>query len=372
MKIVHLCSDFDKFHVGLSDSLMERGVNSVILAYQLRRGSFKAIDAKSNIIKVNSNVRFRRTPLFHSSRLNSAYGNICEYLDHDCDIVHAHMLFTDGILAYKIKQHHKKKYVVAVRSSDVNYGLLWSMPWLRKQAIDALCDAERIVFVSPAFKDYLILRIGEKYRGMVEGKSIVLPNGVDSFWHENRLNRGKTAPKPTDEISIVCVGDICSNKSQLRLAEYVKKMNVMLDRRFSLVIAGSVFGEKILSTLKQYDFVRYHGLLNKEQLVALYAKSDIFALISIRETFGLVYPEAMTQGLPIVYTKGQGIDGYFPAGDVGYPISPFSYDEFKDSILKILRDYENVSEHCVLRSAVFSWENIAGVYEEIYLEIEND
>jgi glycosyltransferase involved in cell wall biosynthesis len=146
-------------------------------------------------------------------------------------------------------------------------------------------------------------------------------------------------------------------------------MNAELDRRFSLNLAGAVIEENILLALKHYDFVTYHGLLTKEQIAALYKKNDIFALISIHETFGLVYPEAMTQGSPIVYTKGQGIDGYFPDGDVGYPVSPFSYDEFKDSILKILSDYKNFSKRCILGSKFFSWNNISGLYQKIYQEM---
>lgn len=38
---------------------------------------------------------------------------------------------------------------------------------------------------------------------------------------------------------------------------------------------------------------------------------------SHKETFGLVYAEAMSQGLPIIYTKNQGFDGQFPDGYVG-------------------------------------------------------
>ena len=34
------------------------------------------------------------------------------------------------------------------------------------------------------------------------------------------------------------------------------------------------------------------------------------------ETFGLVYPEAMSRGIPIVYTKNQGFDKYFEDGEI--------------------------------------------------------
>ena len=34
-------------------------------------------------------------------------------------------------------------------------------------------------------------------------------------------------------------------------------------------------------------------------------------MASFKETFGLVYFESMSQGTPLIFTKGQGIDGYF-------------------------------------------------------------
>ena len=39
--------------------------------------------------------------------------------------------------------------------------------------------------------------------------------------------------------------------------------------------------------------------------------SDVFAMVSHHETFGLVYIEALSQGLPVLFTQGQGIDGTF-------------------------------------------------------------
>ena len=39
---------------------------------------------------------------------------------------------------------------------------------------------------------------------------------------------------------------------------------------------------------------------------------------SITETFGLVYGEALSQGLLIIYTKGQGFDGQIKEKLAGY------------------------------------------------------
>ena len=39
----------------------------------------------------------------------------------------------------------------------------------------------------------------------------------------------------------------------------------------------------------------------------IYRENDIYVMPSIIETFGLVYAEAMSQGLPVIYTRGQGL-----------------------------------------------------------------
>lgn len=49
----------------------------------------------------------------------------------------------------------------------------------------------------------------------------------------------------------------------------------------------------------------------KKQLREAFSISDIFVMPSKPETFGLVYVEALSQGLPILYAKGEGFDGYF-------------------------------------------------------------
>ena len=44
---------------------------------------------------------------------------------------------------------------------------------------------------------------------------------------------------------------------------------------------------------------------------------QIFAMPSFNETFGLVYIEALSQNLPILYTKSEGIYKYFEEGHFG-------------------------------------------------------
>jgi hypothetical protein len=74
----------------------------------------------------------------------------------------------------------------------------------------------------------------------------------------------------------------------------------------------------------------------------------------------------MTQGLPILYTRNQGIDGYFQNGDVGYAINPSSYDQFKEAILNIKREYTEISRRAVEKSLKFKWIAVGERLKEIY------
>ena len=70
------------------------------------------------------------------------------------------------------------------------------------------------------------------------------------------------------------------------------------------------------------DFV---GELECKKIFLLLPKINHILYGLILKTFGLVYFESMSQGTPLIFTKGQGIDGYF-VGYIGYSVNPRSYD----------------------------------------------
>ena len=86
------------------------------------------------------------------------------------------------------------------------------------------------------------------------------------------------------------------------------------------------------------------------------------------ETFGLVYPEAMSRGLPVIYTKGQGFDKYFKDGEVGYPIQYDSVSEGVKVVIDIMSNYTFISNNAKDNSKRFSWDIISNDYKNIYLE----
>ena len=90
-------------------------------------------------------------------------------------------------------------------------------------------------------------------------------------------------------------------------------------------------------------------------------------MASHSETFGLVYVEALSQGLPVLYTKGQGIDGVFEE-NIGEAVVSTSQKSLLSGLNKLINTYATyqLDETDLDR---FSWNNIAHSYLNIYFSI---
>lgn len=115
----------------------------------------------------------------------------------------------------------------------------------------------------------------------------------------------------------------------------------------------------------------YVGVQSEDQLRNLFLASTIFVMPSFHETFGLVYAEAMSQGLPVIYTQGQGFDRQFDEGVVGYHVDANNPKDIADKVLKILNNFKQISENCTTQCHKFDWGNIASQYYEIYEQISS-
>ncbi|MBN2858290.1 MAG: glycosyltransferase [Candidatus Delongbacteria bacterium] len=73
----------------------------------------------------------------------------------------------------------------------------------------------------------------------------------------------------------------------------------------------------IISVLGIGDIVKFSGRMDRAEVLKKMRSSDCLILIS-RETFGMVYIEAMSQGCIVIGSKGQGIDGVIIDGLNGF------------------------------------------------------
>ena len=74
--------------------------------------------------------------------------------------------------------------------------------------------------------------------------------------------------------------------------------------------------------------------IEKQKLVELYNKSNVFVSTSIAETFGLAQCEAMMCGVPVVATSNGGIDDFI-SKENGIKVPLRDFHAVAESILKI-------------------------------------
>ena len=139
--------------------------------------------------------------------------------------------------------------------------------------------------------------------------------------------------------------------------------------KVSLTVVGKIIDKKEFEKIIKNKFTNYIPAQPKEKLIELYRKHDIFIMPSFTESFGLVYAEAMSQGLPVIYSRGQGFDGQFEEGKIGYHVDAYNSEELYKKIIKILEEYNKFSKVCVDASKKFNWESLSKEYIEIYKKI---
>ena len=283
------------------------------------------------------------------------------------NLIHAYTLFTDGNCAREIFKKYGIPYVVAVRSTDV-FNFFKQRPYLKKQGLRVLIDAEAVFFLSLSYKQKVIEKyVPKKYREQIEKKSLIIPNGIDDFWFNNGVGLQEKRLDNND-IKIIYAGRIDKNKN---IKTTQKAIDILNKRGYnvSLIVIGKVDNEKVYNSIKKHERTKFIDAMPKEELIKQYRQHDIFVMPSYSESFGLVYVEAMSQGLPVVYSQGQGFDGQFEEGVVGYHVNAYDPLDVADGIEKVINNYDSIQSNVVEKSKKFNWKDITEKYYNIYKEI---
>jgi glycosyltransferase involved in cell wall biosynthesis len=79
-----------------------------------------------------------------------------------------------------------------------------------------------------------------------------------------------------------------------------------------------------------------------------------FVLASRRESFGLVFVEAMFAGLPVAYPQGWAVDGFVDDLPFAIPVDNRSVESIADGMMRLLREEES------LKRALADWQRGSG------------
>lgn len=373
MKALQIANGFfgNKLYINLFNNLYSRGVDINVFSPQ----------------RINSNIHYDRNEI--SFVCNNIYApEIFKNIDRffffkkeksileqaksfyaesikDFSIIHAHTLFSNGYIAYKLNEEYGIPYIIAIRNTDINVFFKYRVN-LRSIGNKILKNAKKIVFLSKKTQQYTFDRfINDDVKEDLYKKVEIIPNGVNEFWINNRIENPKQLNK--NKITILYVGEINSNKNVLRTIKVCKDLiEDNYDVRY--IVVGKCKNDYHKKALDE-NFIEYHEFCGKQELINYYKNSDIFVMPSKKETFGIVYAEALTQGLPLIYTRGQGFDGQFDEGFVGYSVDAYNVADIKSAVIKAIDNYDQLARNVISVNAKFNWESISNKYFELYREI---
>jgi glycosyltransferase involved in cell wall biosynthesis len=84
--------------------------------------------------------------------------------------------------------------------------------------------------------------------------------------------------------------------------------------------------------------VRFLGAVPNAEVQRLFNEAAAFALVSHRETYGMVFAEALLAGAPCLIPRGRAIDGYFADGSVLLAADPEDEGGIARALVRLVRE----------------------------------
>lgn len=247
------------------------------------------------------------------------------------DIIHSHKLTFEGAIGYTLAKHLKSRLFISIRHTDL---------YIIKKRIDIkffskkiIKYASKIFIIAPYMRNKLKKAFGEKfYNAEIKEKLILLPNFIDA----SKFNPTHSENNDYFITAFWMTYRYLRIKNVKRIFKAIREIN---DSKFLLKIIGD--GEakaEVIKYAKQagvFQQIEFLGAVDNALVSNYISNAKAFLLPSTAETFGIVYAESLLCGIPILYSKGTGFDGFFE--NVGIAVNPHSVKSISEGIKNIIR-----------------------------------
>ena len=369
-KVLHVCNDFfySKVHSSLYKELDNLEVEQVVFSPVKKNTPENNLFEGKHTTFLYAHILKPLHRIFFFHKVERTMREIEKTVDlGNIACIHATTLFSDGMVARELHRKYGIPYIVAVRNSDVNVFLRY-MPhlwWVHRAVLES---AAKVVFITPNLRQRLLKHPTLwRMKTTTADKSFVIPNGINDFWI-NHLHTEKNNEKPHH---LLYAGIFNRNKNIPRMIHALQSLRPEIpDLHLDVAGDGGDNEQQVLALMKQHtDWITYHGkITDLEEMRLLYRANSIFVMPSKSETFGLVYIEALSQGLSVLWSRGEAIEGMF-SETIGESVNPLNESDMATAMKKLLQHpkaYETLPDSTF---DTFRWHSIAQQYVSLYAQL---
>ncbi|EMM5120247.1 glycosyltransferase [Providencia stuartii] len=255
-------------------------------------------------------------------------------------IIHAHYIFPDALIAHAISKRYKIPYVISIREGDYfNFNKNRNNIQLARKTIE---QSSKIIGITPN-----LLRA----KFLHNSKEIVY-----NFIHNDFFSPvEKFSEKKKNHITIIAKG--IKRKNIDWVVQYVS--NHKDSTSLSVIGSGKVI-QKLKNKFYSYNNIEFLGKISRPEVIKQLDKSEIFALPSNNETFGMVYAEAAARGNIVVGLEGTGLSGI--------NCKSFYFAKNEQDFISLMDEITNYSFEKKLELSKLSRESAILFSKDIYID----
>jgi len=199
-----------------------------------------------------------------------------------------------------------------------------------------------------------------------DGKMLTMSNGIDEDFF--KITRRPAASKA---FKLLFVGRLSPHKNLTALLEALS----MTKREITLDIVGD--GEcrrevGMLMAAKKLENVRLHGRLSRDEVKRFYATCDALILPSLYEAQPIALLEAMASRVPIIVTRGIGIEVTAREAVLIEPTAQGIADGIESLAVMAPEARELLADAAFKRAEQHRWNALIGSYTVLYGGIAED
>lgn len=274
------------------------------------------------------------------------------------DIFHSHVgPWCSYFCIYSAKKL-KLPIVVTEHYSGLTNGDKNSMKFVRERFV--IDNSDVTIFVGENLKNSVLKKT------KASGKCIVIPNQISQSFFDYKYQVDNK--KETFVFLTAC------HLVKLKKVENVIEAfhnEFLVNENVSLLIAGDgqerTKLENLVDLYGEKTRIHFLGKYSREKAPEIFSNSNVFVLTSEFETFGIVYIEAMSCGLPCIGTKGQGSDDIINESN-GISVEFGNISELSKAMRFIYSSYNKFDSNVIKKYAFdnFSENSVCSKIESVY------